>query len=728
LPEQVDACAAAADGDPCSFTGTPDGVCRDGICTARGCGDGFVNALEECEPGVAIEGDCTSAGFQDPGPLGCLDTCQLDVSACTGFCGDGRRGGGEACDGDDLDGRSCLDFGYYAAPGLTCSPFTCTFVTTGCGGGRCGDGSVEGPELCEPDLPVDEVCLDLGFDAGRLGCSQACAYDLSTCARIGWHGAASGTTAWIYAMWGAAADDVWAVGAVGHVVHWDGTAWAEVSTPTTRRLRAVWGASASDVWAVGEGGRLVHWDGTAWTNSSLATSGQLEGVWGAAADDVWVVGQGGALFHYDGGGWTDLTSAAITTADLLEVRGTAAGDVWAAGVGVVLHYGGASWTPVDVGEVAEWRGIYPRGAADVFLAGVGGRVRHYDGGGWTAQPVPTTHNLNAIGPYGNGEVAAVGNAGTIAHYDGRTWMVVDPGTSQDLNALWTTPARGWAGGESGTLLRIDGNDLIGRVGSPTSQHLFAIYGTGLDDVFVSGAAGVLAHFDGAAWTTIPTGNGEELIGLWSSPTVAYAVGTGGVVCKVVAGSATCTVESIPALLGVWGAAADDVWITGDSGVVLHGDGSSWTDRSGDVTGNIYFNDVAGSDADHVFAPGSLGRVARWDGISWTVDTPATDSLVGVWAEPAGPVYVIGNGGVILAWDGAAWAPVSSGTVDPLIEIDGDGDHVLAVGRNGAIVARSGGVWSPVRSPVSIDLNAVMVSGNVAVIVGDNGVILEYRWY
>ncbi|MBN9160429.1 MAG: hypothetical protein BGO98_25760 [Myxococcales bacterium 68-20] len=56
-------------------------------------------------------------------------------------------------------------------------------------------------------------------------------------------------------------NDVWIVGDLATILHFDGTSWWRVPTPFDRdakrpTLRAVWGADASDVWFVGEGTTL----------------------------------------------------------------------------------------------------------------------------------------------------------------------------------------------------------------------------------------------------------------------------------------------------------------------------------------------------------------------------------------------------------------------------------------------------------------------------------------
>jgi hypothetical protein len=51
---------------------------------------------------------------------------------------------------------------------------------------------------------------------------------------------------WLGAIWGSGASDVWAVGGLGTILHWDGSAWTSVSSGTTNGLSGVWGSGASD--------------------------------------------------------------------------------------------------------------------------------------------------------------------------------------------------------------------------------------------------------------------------------------------------------------------------------------------------------------------------------------------------------------------------------------------------------------------------------------------------
>jgi hypothetical protein len=134
------------------------------------------------------------------------------------------------------------------------------------------------------------------------------------------------TTATLYGVWGAAADDVWIVGGVPNahrdadddlVLRWDGARLTRLAGVPSRAaaLFKVWGSAADDVWISGEGGTMLHWDGAALTDRSaeLATLSSVLTVHGCARDDVWAVaGQG--LYRFDGAAWTRRTDVTLGSA------------------------------------------------------------------------------------------------------------------------------------------------------------------------------------------------------------------------------------------------------------------------------------------------------------------------------------------------------------------------------------------------------------------------------
>ena len=120
--------ATTGDGDATTGDGdTGDGDTGDGDTSS--CGDGVVDASEECDDG-ANNGNGTSA---------CTDTCTDNV------CGDGYNGPGEDCDDGTANGN-----------GQSACKTDCTVTT-------CGDGYVGGTEECDDmnttnDDGCDEFC------------------------------------------------------------------------------------------------------------------------------------------------------------------------------------------------------------------------------------------------------------------------------------------------------------------------------------------------------------------------------------------------------------------------------------------------------------------------------------------------------------------------------------------------------------------------------------------
>ncbi len=83
-PEQVESCAGASSLASCTFDDIA-GLCFDGICLEAGCGNGVVEASEQCDDGNQLPGD------------GCSSDCFSNE-----VCGNGRLDSGETCDDGGL--------------------------------------------------------------------------------------------------------------------------------------------------------------------------------------------------------------------------------------------------------------------------------------------------------------------------------------------------------------------------------------------------------------------------------------------------------------------------------------------------------------------------------------------------------------------------------------------------------------------------------------------------
>ncbi len=154
-------------------------------CEAAGrCGDQIVQDLhgEQCEAGVSVEVTCQELGFYEGTPACDAATCRFDTTGCAGRCGDGslHLAFGEACDGAQLNGATCVALGQYDGT-LACDA-ACAFELSGCGG-RCGDETIQAGfgEECDGAELGGETCASQGFVSGTLTCAGDCRFEVSAC-------------------------------------------------------------------------------------------------------------------------------------------------------------------------------------------------------------------------------------------------------------------------------------------------------------------------------------------------------------------------------------------------------------------------------------------------------------------------------------------------------------------------------------------------------------------
>ena len=288
-----------------------------------------------------------------------------------------------------------------------------------------------------------------------------------------WSWCRPGPAVGLDAIWGAAGDDIWAVGDRGTILRWNGSTWitvTEVGSPAPGDLHDVWGETAGSkygpesVWVVGDAGVVRRFDGTAWRIADAESRYSLRGVWGSPSGVLRVVG-GAALpiIYIDAGAEAvvlrqsgDQDGAWTREAAYPEERGAARfdrisgasdDDVWACGVkypsgaaasfAFAAHFDGATWSvragsgavngaPEDVRVDRNFTdvGVRPPDApaGAWFTAGLGDAVR-FDGTAWTSTfDDPVASGLLAIDVRGSAMWAA-GRDGKIVRWNGQAWEI-----------------------------------------------------------------------------------------------------------------------------------------------------------------------------------------------------------------------------------------------------------------------------------------------------------------
>lgn len=209
------------------------------------------------------------------------------------------------------------------------------------------------------------------------------------------------------------------------------------------------------------------------------------------------------------------------------------------------------------------------------------------------------------------------------------------------------------------------------------------------------------------------------------------------------GLASATIDWVPVLedapegafLSVWGADAEDVWIVGgqfDEGYILRGHDQSWTSQPL-PEGTPLLNWVHGTAADDVWVAGLSGTILHWNGSDWTdhsIDTEA--AFWGLYAQPSGEVVAVGGasrwGGesaMIWRYDGSTWSsialPKPVDASENLFKVTFDGDQYWMVGAGGVALRGDGDSMEALATGYAGDLVTATVS-DVAdvVVVGGRG--------
>lgn len=210
----------------------------------------------------------------------------------------------------------------------------------------------------------------------------------------------------------------------------DAGVWEEVESPTTQQLDAIWGAAADDIWAVGHGGVAIHYDGAAWTASSTGTSAVLYSVWGAPSGKFWAGGDD-TMIRWEGGQW--VPDPWFTGRSIAQIRGSGADDVWVAlsAESVLAHWDGASWSEVAAPEDEFISALWVPAPGQVWAMGLERGVYRRSAGAWEFFELPDEggvwigSSLSGCGPddlWATANVVGAAGGGAVAyHWDGATW-------------------------------------------------------------------------------------------------------------------------------------------------------------------------------------------------------------------------------------------------------------------------------------------------------------------
>jgi len=219
-----------------------------------------------------------------------------------------------------------------------------------------------------------------------------------------WTRHVTGVTGNLWWVFGFAGGPVYMGGERGTILRYDGSSFESMTTPGTATVFGIWGAAPDDVWAVGGGAGgssgAFAWrlSGDTWSDAAgfpaeLAATDAVWKVFGRARDDVWMVGTNGLALHHDGTEFTQPRSA--TTRSLFTVHGN--GDrlvaVGGFGTGTLVEHDGTGWRDATPIGAVQLIGVCVSDDA-AYAVGTDGMVYRDGGDGWEIEP----HRTRVIQP------------------------------------------------------------------------------------------------------------------------------------------------------------------------------------------------------------------------------------------------------------------------------------------------------------------------------------------
>ncbi len=718
---------AVANGSPCDdglYCTDPDS-CTDGVCHGeeRDC-----SSLEDqCNHGMCVESHsaCEKSPANEQQPCDDGDACTMEDKCVFGTC-TGRA--------MDADGDS--------------------FADEACGYNDCDDtnpdinpGTNEGPAAdptCSDGLDND---CDGMIDSEDNGCSTTPVI----CSSDNWcwqNPMPQGNT--LRSVWASSADNVWAVGDAGMVLHWDGNNWTKISCGTENSLNGVWGTSSGEVWAVGRtstvlrykdnqcspmyfdssedlndvwidenlnlvwiaGSGLHYWDMDfeEWTHLG---GGVLLDVWGFG-DYVWAVGQNGAIQFYDGS--STQSQSSTTTNTLYGVWGTGADDVWSVGEqGIVLHWNGSGWSSDAVG-LTDLYSISGLDDGEKWASGASGMMIHAPANGaFSRVSTNTSNNLRSVMAISSEDVVAVGEQGIILNKDsGADTFSENPAfvsTRKNLNDIWASSEDdAWAvGGQyktSGVIMHWDGSTWTIDPTSSTLQDsdLTAVWGTASGHVFTIARNGQVLEYDGSQWSEVRSVSQTQYI-----DNDIFAISENDVWITTDAGAAhfdgsSWQVYDLPTFMdNVWGSSSNDVWFAGggyDSNTqlqprkIFHWDGSQLLEFTQcDIQWVSEFGGISGTGTGDVWFAAAGSGIG--DGVVYHWDGQTCDAGAGPPVEFYNITSIFSQSsghvwlmaGSLYHWDGQFWSVEKTGSTYWLTNIFGVGNRLWITGSYGTILKK-----------------------------------------
>lgn len=233
--------------------------------------------------------------------------------------------------------------------------------------------------------------------------------------------------------------------------------WLWGNSPTANTLHASYRSAANDIWAVGDLGNIIHYDGSAW---ELLPNDSQENLYGIAMIDPtqgYVVGDNGFVAAYANDTLTTMRSPSASNLRSIAFVDTSEG--WIVGEeSTILHVAGGNIDQEMCPVQANLNCVGATGASgktEVWAMGDDGIILRRADGIWTQFVSPTDQDINCMHLDAAGIGWAGADNGIVLRFKDGVWGTMNSPVEEDITAVWGLGInRAWIGDRiGGTYLR-----------------------------------------------------------------------------------------------------------------------------------------------------------------------------------------------------------------------------------------------------------------------------------
>ncbi len=430
-------------------------------------------------------------------------------------------------------------------------------------------------------------------------------------------------------LWGTSRENVFSV--YGPLIqHYDGEEWVIMHAQEGCYFFSLHGYSSEEIYALDRDGKIAHFDGATWELLPIIPFGDenYSNMWANSPQDILAMEANGSIAHWNGASWAEIERDAAYKPSLKSCWGDRAGNYWLVGnYGATYRFDGntlssefeISILPEDENQMwlPDLSHVVALSMEDIFILPSSGfldggtSILRLEGAGW----VPEDLGVHGVGINSitsiNDRIFAVGDGGMLLERVNGIWLEHQMNTYADLLTIW---GRGdgilFVGGEDGFVSVYDGNEWNHEqlgVSGPVS----CMGGTAGGEVFALVGFQTIYRYDGDYWGIhLDLDFGSWWVySLWEAGGHVFYELDDVLYCND--GSGWTTLGELPEGVKSMGYHEDVGWIAiGSYGLVMHFDGTDWTDLSFNSRRSL--SDISVTENGSMVIVGSDATVLRYE--------------------------------------------------------------------------------------------------------------------